>query len=87
MFEIRSDSNDNGVGDAADLPVAGVAIEVVFAEQTYAGYTDADGIFRTDWIKDIGSGDHHADVVDLMIASRYWNTLLDLEDDDTLSLQ
>ena len=82
VFEIRSDSNENGLGDAADLPVAGAAIEVVFAGQPYDGATDADGVFRTDWIKDIGGGDHYADVVELLMANYYWNMALDLEDDD-----
>ena len=50
---------------------------------TYTGVTDSDGVFRTDWIKNLSSGDHYADVVDLVMAGYYWNPLssLNLEDD------
>lgn len=69
--------------DDGDVPAAGVAITVEFAEQTYTGTTDADGIFRTDLVKDLGSGNHYAEVVDLVLTDHYWDPLLglDLEDD------
>jgi hypothetical protein len=81
VFEIHSDSNDNGIVDDGDTGVAGVAITVTFAGQTYTGTTDADGIFRTGYIKNPGSGDHYANVVALTMADYFWDMLMDLEDD------
>ncbi len=81
VFEIRSDSNANGQGDSADNLVAGVNITVNFAGNTYSGTTDANGVFRTDWIRDLGSGNHYANAVDLVLANYVWSRLLDLEDD------
>jgi hypothetical protein len=81
VFEIRSDSNGNGMGDAGDSPIAGVQIEVIFAGNTYTGTTDANGIFRTSWIRNLEGGDHYANAVDLALTGYTWDMLLDLEDD------
>jgi hypothetical protein len=82
VFEIRSDSNGDGQGTSADHVAAGVTIEVEFAGRTYTGTTDADGVFRTDWIKNLARGNHYAEVVDLALADYFWDPLLmDLEDD------
>lgn len=67
VFQIRSDSNTSGGGDAADLPVGGATIEVTFAGNTYTGTTGSDGIFRTGYIKGLDSGDYLADVDTLSI--------------------
>ena len=81
VFEIRSDSNGDGQGSDADDVAAGVAITVTFGGQSYSGVTDANGIFRTSWIRNPGSGSA-ADVVDLALNDFSWNPLaLDLEDD------
>lgn len=81
VFEIRWDSNGNGQGDSADARLAGVSITVLFAGQTYTGTTDSNGIFRTDWIRNPGSGTY-AEVVDLALTDYAWDPLaLDLEDD------
>ena len=82
IFEIRSDSNADGQGGAADNVAAGVTIDVVFAGRTYTGTTDSDGVFRTSWIKNLSSGDHYANAVDLVLAGYSWDPLtMDLEDD------
>lgn len=81
VFEIRTDSNGNGSGDAADQAVAGVAIEVTFAGQTFSGFTDSNGIFRTDWMRNLGGGDHYANAVDVAMTGYNWNKLLLGEDD------
>jgi len=82
VFEIRSDSDEDGEGTAADEVAAGVWIQVEFDGVIYEGTTDADGVFRTNWIKDLGSGDYEAEVVDLVLADFDWNPLtLDLEGD------
>ena len=60
---------------------SGVSIEVVFAGQTYSGTTDSNGIFRSGWIKNLSSGDHYANAVDLALTGFDWNSDLDLEDD------
>jgi hypothetical protein len=56
---------------------------VTFAGNTYTGTTDANGVFRTNWIKSLGSGDHYADAVDMVLADYSWDPLstLNLEDD------
>ena len=82
VFEIRSDSNGNGAGDAADSPIAGVQVEVTFAGNTYKGVTDSNGIFRTSWIKNLSSGNYYANAVDLALKGYQWDPLtIDLEDD------
>lgn len=82
VFEIRSDSDFDGAGSVADDPAASVPIDVEVAGQTFSGATDGDGVFRTGWIKLIGSDEHYANAVDLALAGFIWNPLdLDLEDD------
>lgn len=82
IFEIRNDSNADGQGSAADAVAAGVTITVNFAGCTYTGVTGSDGVFRTSWINKLASGDHYANVADLVLAGYYWNRLsMDLEDD------
>lgn len=81
VFEIRSDSNGDGQGNSADAAAAGVSITVEFAGHTYTGTTDANGIFRTSWVRNVSSGTY-AEVVDLALADYAWDPLLlDLEDD------
>jgi hypothetical protein len=82
VFEIRTDSNNSGTGDPGDQPLAGVTITVEFAGRTFTGVTDADGVFRTDLIRNVGSGDRFAEVVDLALTDYFWDPLtLDLEGD------
>jgi hypothetical protein len=83
VFEIRGDSDSDGVGEGTDSVAAGVEITVQFAGITYTGVTDADGVFRTSWINDLSSGDYYANVLDLVMAGYYWDPLssLNLEDD------
>ncbi len=82
VFQIRTDSNGNGMGDSGDDIVAGVVIEVTFAGNTYTGTTDTNGIFTTSWIRNLGSGNHYANAVDLVLTGYVWDPLaLDLEDD------
>ncbi|TWU65994.1 tandem-95 repeat protein [Crateriforma conspicua] len=81
VFHVRSDSNFDGQGNSADQKAAGVEITVRFAGRTYSGVTDSNGVFRTGWIWNPGSGTY-ADVVDLALTDYTWDPLaLDLEDD------
>ena len=64
VFEIRSDSDANGVGEISDAVAAGVEVTITFAGQTYAGTTDANGVFRTSWANNLASGDYYANAVD-----------------------
>jgi hypothetical protein len=82
VFEIRSDSNADGVGTSSDSPAAGVLMTVTFAGQTYTGVTDSSGVFRTNWIPNLSRGNHYAEVADLALAGFVWDPLgLDLEND------
>lgn len=69
VFEIRSDSDADGEATAADDVAAGVWIRVEFDGEIYEGTTDSDGVFRTSWIKGLGSGDYQAEVVDLILGT------------------
>lgn len=82
VFEIRSDSDGDGLGTANDDPAVGVAVTVTFAGQTYTGVTDSNGVFRTNWIKNLSSGDYYANAVDLALDGYTWSPFyLNLEDD------
>ncbi len=82
VLQIRSDSNADGAGGTDDQVRAGVQVSVNFAGRTYTGTTDANGIFRSRWVRGLGGGDHYANVVDLALAGYNWQPLgLDLEDD------
>jgi len=82
VFEVRRDSNADGIGTSSDAVAAGVQINVAFAGQTYTGATDANGVFRTDWRIDLGNGNYYANAVDLALTGFSWDPLaLDLEND------
>ncbi|MCA9262727.1 MAG: proprotein convertase P-domain-containing protein [Planctomycetales bacterium] len=81
VFEIRTDSNGDGLGTSDDAPIAGVEVTVTFAGMSFSGTTDASGVFRTSWIKNTPSGDHFAEIQDLALAEYLWDQFLDLEDD------
>jgi hypothetical protein len=81
VFEIRWDSDDDGLGNSVDQRLAGVAVSVEFAGRTFSGTTDINGPFRTSWLRNPGSGTY-AEVNDLVLADYAWAPLaLDLEDD------
>jgi hypothetical protein len=44
--------------------------------------TDSNGVFRTDWFRNLSSGSYSANVVDLALTGYVWHSQLDLEDDD-----
>ena len=82
VFEIRSDSNADSLGNSNDSPATGVLMTVTFAGQTYTGVTDSSGVFRTNWIPNLSRGNHYAEAADLALAGFVWDPLaLDLEDD------
>ena len=74
MVEIRSFESD--------APVEGVMLNVDFAGTTYSLETDNNGIARTDWERNLTSGDYYADAYDLALAGYVWNPFaFDLEGD------
>lgn len=81
VFEIRSDSDGNGIGSANDAPAGGVSVTVTFDGNTFLGVTDSSGIFRTNWINNLSRGNHYAEAIDLALAGYFWDKSLDLEDD------
>ncbi|MBC8355142.1 MAG: hypothetical protein H8E66_24465 [Planctomycetes bacterium] len=81
VFEIRNDSNADGLAGSDDSVRAGVTVTVNFAGQTFTGVTDSNGIFRTSWLRNLGSGNHYANAVDLVLAGYFWDPL-DLDDED-----
>lgn len=81
----------NGIADAGDFGIGGVYVVVELFDSndnlvtTLDGYTDSNGVFRSDWIRNLDTGDYRADVVDLALAGFTWDPFLDLEDDELLS--
>jgi hypothetical protein len=84
----RRNSNGNGVFDADDAALAGasVAIRVYDAAGSsigsYAGTTDADGFFRTDWLRDILQPGARVEVTDLASEGFQWDPLGGLDPTD-----
>lgn len=71
VVDVRQDSN--GLAEASDPGLAGVEVTVVFAGQTLTGFTDSNGIFRSDWVKELGSGNYTAEVTDLALLGYLWD--------------
>ena len=66
---------------ASSAAYAGVQIEVTFAGNTYTGTTDSNGIFRTTWIRNLSSGTHYAEAVDLVFVGHDWDQDLGWSED------
>ena len=81
VFQIRTDSDGDGVAEETDDVAAGATITVEFAGNTYTGTTDANGVFTTGWIKNL-KGDHWAEVTDLALLDYFWDQDLGEDDDD-----
>ena len=81
VFEIRNDSNADGLPGSDDSVRAGVTVTVNFAGQTFTGVTDANGVMSTSWLRNLGSGSHYANAVDLVLAGYFWDPL-DVDDED-----
>jgi subtilisin-like proprotein convertase family protein len=83
VFEIRRDSNANGIGDTSDDAAVGVAITVNFGGNTYSGVTDSSGLFRTSWLRNVPSGNYFANIDALFASGFTWDPLdvLNQEDD------
>ena len=71
VFVIHDDNND---------PLEGVQVDVIFAGQTYSGFTDDQGRFRTNWVKLRTGESYLADVTDLVFDGFDWND--DADDDE-----
>lgn len=82
VVDVRQD--DNGIAEASDPGLGGVAVTVFFAGHEYTGFTDSNGIFRSDWIKGLNSGDYTAEVTDLALMGYLWDPfdLLDATSND-----
>jgi uncharacterized membrane protein len=84
FIDIRNDWNANGV-DSFDTGAHNVLVTLTltgpFETTTYSGYTDSNGVFRSDWISGLAPGEYTIEVIDLAHATLNWNMLLDVEDD------
>ena len=61
--------------------MAGVAITVEFADQTFTGTTDANGVFTTDLVKKLSSGtEYYANVFTFMADDYDGDPLMDMAD-------
>ena len=83
---VRRDSDANGVADATDQPVSGVAVTVDLTESglpigSSSGPTNSSGVFRTGWFTDLDNGTYTADVT-LDPGTFNWSTDLDVEADE-----
>lgn len=82
VFEIRSDSDGDGLGEPTDDVAVGVEITVKFAGVDYTGTTDASGIFRTDLVKNLNSGSYVAEVQSLALLGYLWDKDMGYPGDD-----
>ena len=77
---IHSDANGDGPGN--DQPLAGVAVTIEFAGQSFTRTTNSSGEVRTDWIRDLAAGSYYANVAAAALAEYDWDPLvIDVEDD------
>ena len=92
VFDIRFDSKRGGkdwravieVRDVDDNAVQGVTLKVDFAGTTYNLETDSSGIARTDWERNLASGDYYANAYDLALAGYSWDPFsIPFEEDDS----
>jgi hypothetical protein len=81
VFQIRTDSDGDGVAEETDDVAVGATITVTFAGNTYTGTTDSNGVFTTGWIKNL-SGYHGAQVTDLALLGYLWDMGLGEDDSD-----
>jgi len=81
LNDLDGDGADAGDPAAADVWVEALVTGPGGLETTVSGFTDASGEFRSDWLRDISSGDYTVDVIDLAHAMFDWNMLLNLHDD------
>ncbi len=63
------------VYDEFGAPVAGATITVTFAGESYAGNTDANGQFRSGWLR-LSSGTYEAEVTDVVFSNYTWDLAL-----------
>lgn len=83
VFEIRIDSNANGIGDEDDAAASGATIDATFAGPLFEdGTTDSNGVYRTPWSRDLEGGLHYANVLDLALAGFTWDLGLSLLQED-----
>lgn len=90
VIDIRED--ENGIAEASDVGIGGVLVTVELRNSggglvgTYSGTTDSNGLFYSEWIRDLAPGDYRAEVTDLVLAGYDWDLLgLDptfFDDDD-----
>lgn len=83
IIDVHRDSDANGLASSNDSGIAGVMVTVELRNPNgslfgiYSGLTDAQGIFRSSWIRGLSNGNYRAEVVDMALASYYWNHALD----------
>lgn len=90
VVDIRQDSDVDGVAEITDAAIAGVAITVEMRDDggnlidTLTGLTNEQGLFESEWIKNLTPGDYRAEVTDLALAGFAWDPfdLLDATDND-----
>lgn len=86
----RHDKDWRAVVEVRDVDgnaVAGVMLKVDFNGTTYNLTTDSNGIARTDWQRNLASGNYYADAYDLALADYFWTKFgLDMEDDSDFDL-
>jgi subtilisin-like proprotein convertase family protein len=81
VFQIRTDSDRDGVAEETDDAAVGATITVEFAGNIYSGTTDSNGVFTTGWIKNL-SGHHGAQVTELALLGYLWDMGLGEDDSD-----
>lgn len=92
VLTVRQDSDANGIAESSDDVIANVQVRVELRDSsgnlvtTLLGTTDSTGEFRSDWIRGLHPGNYHAQVVDLAFSAFAWDPLLDVENDQLLTV-
>ena len=88
FIDINRDSDADGTASGSDAAATGVTVTVELRDSVnaligrYSGTTNSGGIFRSNWIRNLGADTYRAEVVDLAHATFNWNQLLTPNDDD-----
>jgi uncharacterized delta-60 repeat protein len=83
---IREDSDGDGIAESSDAVVSGANVTVVLTGPVpgiFSGSTDSNGVFRTNWVRDVSDGIYTAEVTSLTHSTLSWDQDLDPTGNDT----
>ncbi len=82
VVTVRRDSDADGLGTAGNAPVVDAQVTLNFAGQTFTGQTNSAGVFETNYVRNLGSGSHVAEVTELAFSTYDWDPQMLVVDTD-----